>query len=72
MKIFVKVKPKSKQEKVNKINKNHFIVWIKESPEKGRANKAVLRLLADYFNISVSQLEIIAGAKSKNKIINII
>ena len=72
MKIFVKVKTKAKEEKIEKINKDRFIVWTKEIPQKGRANKAVLRLLADYFNIPISQLEITSGLGSKNKILSVL
>lgn len=71
MKVFVESKPKAKNEKIEKIDESHFTVFVKEPPEKGRANKAILRVLADYFNVSVSRLEIISGASSKNKIIKI-
>lgn len=72
MKIFVKVKIKAKEEKVEKIDKNHFIVWTKEPPDKGKANKAILNVLAKNLNIPVSNLEIISGFTSKNKIIKIL
>ena len=71
MKIFVKVKPKAKEEKVIKINDKNFKVSVKEPPEKGRANHAVLRALAGYFNISQSKIKIISGATSRLKIIEI-
>ena len=72
MKVFVKSKPKSKNEKIEKINKGNYAVFVKESPEKGKANKAILRLLAKHFGVSVSQLEIVSGAGSRNKIIKIL
>jgi uncharacterized protein YggU (UPF0235/DUF167 family) len=70
-KIFVKTKTGKKKEKIVKIDKANFEVWTKERPIKGRANKAVLRILAKYLGISSSQLEIVSGLKSKNKIVNI-
>jgi len=72
MKIFVKVRPKAKEEKVIKISETNFKVWVQEPPEKGRANQAVLRALADYFGIRLANIKIISGSTSKLKVIEII
>lgn len=69
MKIFIKVKTKAKEKKIEKIDENHFIVKIKELPEKGKANQEVIKIIAQYFKVSLSQVAIISGLKSKNKII---
>lgn len=71
MKIFIKVKPKAKEEKVEKIDDINFKVSVKQSPEKGKANSAAMRALADYFNTSQSNVRIISGSTSKLKIIEI-
>ena len=71
MKIFVKVKPKAKEEKGQKISDTNFKVWVKEAPEKGRANLAVIKALADYFKTSQSSIKIASGSRSKLKIIEI-
>jgi len=71
MKIFVKVKPKAKEEKVEKIDDINFKVFVKQLPEKGRANRAVIKALADYFNTSQSNIQIISGSNSRLKIIEI-
>lgn len=72
MKIFVKVKPKAKEEKVIKVNDTNFKVWVKELPEKGRANRAVLKAMANYFGTSQSNIKIISGSTSKLKVIEIV
>lgn len=72
MKIFVKVKTKAKSEKVEKTDRINFRASVKEAPEKGKANGAVVRLLANYFNVSQSQINIISGSTSKLKIIEIV
>jgi len=69
MKIFAKVKPKAKKEEVIKISGTNYKVSVKEPPEKGRANRAVLKALADYFATSQSNIKIISGSTSKLKII---
>lgn len=71
MKISVKVKTKAKNNEVEKIGENNFIVSIKEAPIKGKANKAIIESLAEYFNIKKSNIEIVRGHKSKEKTIEI-
>ena len=69
--IKVKVKPNSKTYRVEQLNKEEFVVFVKEKAEKGKANKAVIRLLADFFGISSSNIRIIRGVKSREKVIEI-
>lgn len=69
MKIFVKVKPGAREEKIVKISETNFSVAVKEPPIKGKANAAVIRVLAGYFGIAPSRLRILVGATSKLKII---
>lgn len=78
MKIFVKVKLKAKEEKVKSANPklfenndNHFEVFVKEPPLKGKANKRIIQLLAEYFKMSPSKIKIIQGFKSKEKVLEI-
>lgn len=71
MKIFVKAKPGSKTEKVEKVDESHFIVSVKEPPRDGKANAAIVRALSDYFNISPSRVSIVSGSESRDKIIEI-
>lgn len=69
--ISVKAKTKSKKEYINKIDDNNFEVAVKEVPEKGKANEAVIFALAKYFKKSIFEIKIISGKKSKLKIIEI-
>lgn len=71
MKIFVKVKPRARENRVEKIDDTHFNVFVTESPEKGRANKLLIKLLSDYFNLPTSQISIISGFHSKEKSIEL-
>ena len=71
MKIFVKAKSRAKENKIEKIDESNFIVSVKEAPVEGRANRAVIRVLADYFNIAQSNIRIISGHNSKQKVIEI-
>ncbi|MCH8081471.1 MAG: YggU family protein [Proteobacteria bacterium] len=42
-------------------------VKVRAVPEKGKANQALCRLLAKYFKLPKSSLEVISGHKSRTK-----
>lgn len=78
MKIFVKIRLKAKEERVKKVNpslfetqKNHYEVFVKEPPLEGKANRRIIELLAEYFNVPKSKVKIISGLTSREKIIEI-
>ncbi len=71
MKIFIKAKPSAEEEKVEKISDNNFIVSVKEPPVQGRANAAIIKVLAEHLGINKNQLEIISGYTNREKIIEI-
>lgn len=71
MKLFIKVKPKAREEKVEKIDEDHLVVHTKEMPEKGHANEGVIRLLSIHFSVSKSQITIVSGKKARMKIVTI-
>jgi len=62
----IKVIPNSSVEAV--IEAEPLIVRVKEPPTKGKANKAVVKLLSGYFNANV---RIVSGARSRRKIVEI-
>ena len=70
MKIQVKVKPKSKTEEVSREN-DSFIVKVKELPKEGKANQAVVKLLAEHFGVPQSRVRILSGFRSKNKVVEV-
>jgi hypothetical protein len=72
MKIFIKVKPAARKDEVEKVDDNNFKVSVKEPPVEGKANRAVVRALADYFGVPQACVRVLAGHASKSKIIEII
>jgi len=70
MKIQVKVKPGSKTEEVSQEG-DSFIVKVKEPPKEGKANQAVIKLLAEHFGVPQSQVRILSGLRSRTKIIGV-
>ena len=69
MRLTVKVKLKAAHESVRKLDATTYEVAVHEPPEKGKANRAVVRLLAEYLNLPVSRVYIVAGHASRSKIV---
>lgn len=70
MKISITVKPKSKEERVEETD-NGYVAYIKEQPIENKANKALIKLLSEYFGVPKSRIAILSGIKSKQKIVEI-
>jgi len=71
LKISVRVKPNAKQEKTEKVGERDFSVWVKEKPQEGKANRAVIKALAEYFGIPQADVVLVRGQSSKEKIFEI-
>lgn len=54
-----------------KIEGNKITVGIMAKPEKGKANKELIKKIAKYLHIPSSRVNLTAGIKSKNKIVEI-
>ena len=54
------------------VNNDEISVGIKSKPQKGEANKELIKKLSKHFNVSQSQVKITSGAKSRKKLIQII
>ena len=70
MKIQVKVKPNSRTEELGREG-DSFIVKVKEPPKEGKANRAVIKLLAQHFGVPQSQVRILSGFRSRNKVVEV-
>lgn len=72
MRIFVKAKPSAKEQFVQKIDENHYVVSVTEPPVGGKANLAIVRAVAGYFGVGILQVNIVSGRAAKQKIIEIL
>jgi hypothetical protein len=70
MRIQVRVRPNSRTEEVSREG-DSFIVKVKEPPKEGKANQAVIKLLAQHFGVSKSQVRILSGLRSGKKVIEV-
>jgi uncharacterized protein YggU (UPF0235/DUF167 family) len=71
MKIQVKVKTRSKIEKVKLISEGLYVVSVNTPPIEGRANERVLELLAEHFDVAKSKVSLLKGQKSKIKLFEV-
>lgn len=71
MKLAVIVHPNSKKERIEKDLLDTLHVYVNEPPLEGKANRAAISSLADYFHTSKSNVSLISGAKSKHKLFEI-
>lgn len=72
MLIKVKVKAGVRKEGILQKSENAFEISVKEKAERGEANRAVVRALADYFKIPPFRVRLIKGARKPNKIFEIL
>ncbi|MCM8822652.1 MAG: DUF167 domain-containing protein [Candidatus Omnitrophica bacterium] len=71
MRFIIKVKPYSREEKVVENQDRSLIVYVNEKPVEGKANSALIKLIAEYFDVPKSAVKIVSGHKSRNKIVEI-
>jgi len=69
--ILVRVITNSSKTEIVEENKNFLKVKLTTLPAKGKANAELIKLLAKKYNVSKSQIEIVKGLTSKEKLIRI-
>jgi uncharacterized protein (TIGR00251 family) len=47
-------------------------IGVRAKPIKGKANEEMIKKLAKYFSVPSSKIRIVAGLRSKNKMVEII
>lgn len=70
MKIRVRVRPNSRTEEVSQ-DGDSLVIRVKEPPKEGKANRAVIKLLAEHFGVPQTRVSIVGGLRSKDKVIEI-
>jgi len=83
MKIICHITPHAKENKIEKqqtlslgegeANSSElYKIYVTAAPEQGKANKKMFELLAEYFKVSKSQIRIVKGEISRNKIVEVL
>lgn len=72
MRLTVFVKPNTSLNKVVQIDEHTYKVFTTATPERGKANQEVLKLLADFLGIPLRRLELRFGKTAREKLIDIL
>jgi uncharacterized protein len=71
LKIRVNLKPAAKHETIEAVSEEEYNVWVHAPARDGRANRALIELLAQHFRVPKSTLSIVRGEKSRRKLVQI-
>ena len=69
--IAVRVTPRARQNKVQPQADGSLKVYVTAPPEDGRANEAVVEVIAEWLGVKRREVEIIRGAACRNKVIRV-
>ena len=68
----LKVHASAREEKLQTRGQDAFEVWTRASPQQGRANAAILALLAAHLGFAAKRLRIVKGARAPSKIVAVL
>jgi len=71
MRVSVKVQPKASKEEVIEGDDGSLKVYLKAVPTDGKANKALIEILARYYKVKKAAIQIVTGKTTRNKIVEI-
>ncbi|MGI0010309.1 MAG: DUF167 domain-containing protein [Nitrosopumilaceae archaeon] len=54
------------------VNDDKITIGIRAEPQKGKANKELIKKISEYFDVSRSNVRIISGEKSTKKLVEVI
>ena len=69
--VSVRVKASAKLDRIERLQDGTFSISVKERPVEGRANEAVIRLLAEFLGVPSRNVSIIRGARSRTKVVRV-
>jgi uncharacterized protein len=69
--ISVTVKPNAKSAAVTKLTDTEYRVTLHGPAQDGKANRALIELLADYFHVPKSAIMIVRGEFARKKLVKI-
>ncbi len=71
MRIFVTAKTKARTEGVERLDETHFVVSVKALPIEGKANVAIMKLLARHLGIPIADTSLRSGSTGKHKVFEV-
>lgn len=71
LRLAVKVKPKSSPQGVQGVHNDHLVVRISAPAVDGRANTALVAFLSKALGVKKTEVLLLSGEKSRNKVLEI-
>jgi len=71
MKVSVRVQPRAPKEEVVENTGGSLRVYLRQAPADGKANKALIEILAQHYGMKKTEVRILTGERTKNKIVEI-
>lgn len=71
MKVYVKVKPNSSQQKIVEFGEFRYLIYLKSAPENNSANIELINLLSKHLGVPASHIKIKFGASCGEKILEV-
>ncbi len=72
MLVRVKVITRAKRSEIIKMRENYLKAKLHSPPVQNKANRELIRLLANYYSIKKSAIKIIEGKKCREKLVEIL
>jgi len=67
----VKVKPGSREDELSELEDGSWLARVKAPPVDGKANAAVIALVARHFGLRKAQVNIKSGASGRQKLVTV-
>lgn len=71
MELQVRVQPRARRNSIEVVDGSKLKIYVTTAPEGGKANDAVVALLAKSLGIAKSHIRIVRGHKSRDKLLDI-
>ena len=71
MELQVRVQPKARRNSIEVVDGSKLKIYVTTAPEGGKANDAVVALLAKRLGVAKSHVRIVRGHKSRDKLLDI-
>ena len=74
--IAVRLTPKASADRIGKTRQladgsEQLTVYVTAPPDKGKANEAMIRLLAKHLDVAASRLTLVRGQTNRNKLVKV-
>ncbi len=71
--MYIKIKAHTgvSRESIVQKDESTFLISVKEKPQNNNANKRIIQLIADWYQVPVSSIRIISGHQHPSKIFSI-